>query len=650
MRLGLCAYFVGATTTPSIGAGDLLVIGSGSGTAGYLVCCAKRAKQASVSLATLTIFPGASIDAMADIVFTLPGATPQKEAGAADPAVSVRPMGSLFKQFSSLCYNAVVLELMERLGRTGENVFPTRGFGIEFCTYSHPLSHKLVARGDAMKGNTILRGALLLTGGNLFMRLCSMLFQVYLSREVGAAGLGLLQLISSVGMLAMSLGCSGVRIAAMYLPAEEYGLRRYFGVRRAVGCCLTYGLCTSVVAGIALLFSAGTLAQTLIGDARATSSLQIMALFLPFTCLCSVMAGYFTACAKIRQLVAIEIIEQLLSFLVTFLLLRLWAGQNAERACCAIVWGNSVGSVFDFFVMYAIYRRNQRPYPDPGEDLHMGSRLIRLCVPLALNDYLRTGLSTAEQLLIPYGLSQSGESYTASMAAYGTIHGMVFPLLMFPATILYSVSDLLVPELSRCRASKNQLRILRLTQRCLQLCLLFAGLLTGFFFSCAEPLGNLIYHSAEASRYIRLFAPLVVMLYLDAIVDGTLKGLAEQIACVRYNTLTSFLDVALLFVLLPRMGIGGYYFSFALTHLLNFCLSIGRLCKVTQFQIPFGQWCRVAGCVLAAAWLSQRLIPDGAAQWWILLVRGSCYAAVGLGLLWLTKKRQVPEKSLAAGA
>lgn len=36
------------------------------------------------------------------------------------------------------------------------------------------------------------------------------------------------------------------------------------------------------------------------------------------------------------------------------------------------------------------------------------------------------------------------------MAGYGTIHGMVFPILMFPAAILYSVSDLLVPELSRC--------------------------------------------------------------------------------------------------------------------------------------------------------------------------------------------------------
>ena len=89
----------------------------------------------------------------------------------------------------------------------------------------------------------------------------------------------------------------------------------------------------------------------------------------------------------------------------------------------------------------------------------MRKRLLRLSVPLALNDALRAGLNTAEQLLIPIGLARYGGSTEEAMAGYGTIHGMVFPILMFPAAILYSVSDLLVPELSRCRAMGRALRV-----------------------------------------------------------------------------------------------------------------------------------------------------------------------------------------------
>lgn len=40
-------------------------------------------------------------------------------------------------------------------------------------------------------------------------------------------------------------------------------------------------------------------------------------------------------------------------------------------------------------------------------------------------------------------------------------------------------------------------------------------------------------------------------------------------------------DVALLFVLLPRYGLGGYVFTFIAAHLVNFALSLRRLVRVT---------------------------------------------------------------------
>ncbi len=65
--------------------------------------------------------------------------------------------------------------------------------------------------------------ALLLTGVNLLLRMVGTSFQVYLSRHIGAAGIGLLQLVLSVGNLAMVAGIAGIRTATMYLTAEELG-------------------------------------------------------------------------------------------------------------------------------------------------------------------------------------------------------------------------------------------------------------------------------------------------------------------------------------------------------------------------------------------------------------------------------------------
>ena len=72
----------------------------------------------------------------------------------------------------------------------------------------------------------IFYSALLLTGVNLLLRLVSTSFQVHISARIGPEGVGLLQLVMSVGGLAMTAGIAGVRTATMYLTAEELGKKK----------------------------------------------------------------------------------------------------------------------------------------------------------------------------------------------------------------------------------------------------------------------------------------------------------------------------------------------------------------------------------------------------------------------------------------
>ncbi len=462
------------------------------------------------------------------------------------------------------------------------------------------------------KRGSIVRGTLLLTAVNLAMRAASMVFQVFLSRRVGTAGLGLLTLTMTVGVLAMTAGAGGVRVASMYLCAAEHSRGRPGGVNAAMQACLVYGLAVSSAVGAAVFALSGFLARSWLLDARAASSLRIIGAFLPVTCLWGVFGGYFTAVGKVGRLVAVELFERALSMALTAALLLTWAAGDTERSCMAIIGGSSVSSALSLAVIAALYRRD-RAHASGAAAPRMGRRLVKLAVPLGLADCLRSGLSTLEHLLIPRGLTGAGGSYESSLAAYGTIHGMVFPVLMFPACVLYSLSDLLVPELSGAAAAGRSRRIRGLTRRCLRTTMLFSCAVSGALLVSARPLGLLLYKSADAGRYLALFAPLVPMLYLDAIVDGMLKGLGEQVYCVRCNTLTSLIDVALLLALLPRYGIGGYFFSFTATHAVNFYLSIARLLRVTDYALAPGYLGRLgfsalgAGC---AAFFAAAALPD----------------------------------------
>ena len=102
----------------------------------------------------------------------------------------------------------------------------------------------------------------------------------------------------------------------------------------------------------------------------------------------------------------------------------------------------------------------------------------------------------------------------------------------------------------------------------------------------ANPLCQRLYGSDEAAKYLKWYTLLVPMLYCDAITDAITKGLGQQHICVRYNIVTSFLDVVFLYLLLPRYGMEGYFFSFLLTHLINFILSLRLLLRTTGLHLP----------------------------------------------------------------
>lgn len=453
-------------------------------------------------------------------------------------------------------------------------------------------------------------------------------FQVYLSGRIGAAGIGLLQLILSVAGLSFTMGAAGVRICAMYLSAEELGRGRPQGIHAVLSGCFQYSLVFSSLVALCLWHFAPWMSESWIGDLAAAPSLRTYALFLPIACLYGVMSGYFTAAGRIKDLVIVEFLEQGCSMAVTLLLLSRWAGTDVGRACRSVVTGGCAAALFSFCALMFLHRRSM---PSKGaERIPPYRKILRMALPLGLADDLRSGLNAIENLIVPRQLALYAGTVNA-MADYGVVCGMVFPVLMFPAAILFSLAELLVPELSRCAAGRRQVRVKYLARRSLRVALLFGLCAGGILFSGAETLGDLLYHNPAVGKYLRLYAPLVPMLYTDAIVDAMCKGLGQQNANVRYNTLTSFLDVTFLWFLLPRLGLSGYYFSFALTHALNFCLSLRRLILASGIRPRISLPLRAVLSAGATGFMTT-LLPrwDGLPG---ILLSGGCYLLL-LFLLW----------------
>ncbi|MDR1821341.1 MAG: oligosaccharide flippase family protein [Oscillospiraceae bacterium] len=436
---------------------------------------------------------------------------------------------------------------------------------------------------DSRRLRALLKNTALLTATSLFMRAIGMVFEVWLTRRIGASGIGLFQLVMSVSALAATVAISGIRFAATRLVAMQLGKESGRGVYFAMKKCLIYSVVCGSAAGALLFFFAPAIGTRAIGDARTVLSLRILALSLPCFSLSSVIQGYFTAVTRVLKQSVVAIIEQFIRIAVIFAALTNAASHDLEYACAIIVFGGVTGEIISFFLYYILYRFDRRQISSAkGSTEGVTREMFGIAVPLALSAYARTALTTLQHLLIPRGLKKFGQSSEGALASYGMISGMVFPVLMFPSALFYALAEMMVPELTDAETRGDYTKIKKLIKKTLLYCFVFSVIIMTAIMACSEFLGKSVYKTPDVARLIRQIAWLVPIMYLDGVTDGMLRGLGLQVYAMGVNIADSVISLVLVWWLLPRFGISGYVFMIFFTEIFNFILSIGKLYFVVK--------------------------------------------------------------------
>lgn len=443
----------------------------------------------------------------------------------------------------------------------------------------------------------ILNG-LLITAVSLLMRSISVSFNVYLSNTIGAVAMGVFTLVSTVYGFALTVATSGIGLAATRHIAEAAGENSADGKKPSVGCiikkCVSYALFFSISSALLLYFLAPYIGKEILCDERTVSSIKVLAISLPPIALSSVYSGYFIAVRRVYKNAIVTVFGQGVKIFSCIGLITILGASDVESACLSVVIGGTVAELGSFALQYILFlfekRKDTRKKRSADMEKTALKKVLGTALPVAFSSYARSALITIEHILIPRGLEKSGSSKDVSLAAYGTVHSMVFPLILFPSALSGSFAGLLVPEVTESFAQNDTDRIHRIIYRVFFAALTFAIGTAGIMMCFSYELSNTVYPTANAGKYILMIAPLIPVMYLDTSVDGILKGLGEQVYCMGVNIVDALLSVILVWLLLPKMGITGYILTVYFTETVNAALSIARLFTVTKVRPRIFQW------------------------------------------------------------
>ena len=468
-----------------------------------------------------------------------------------------------------------------------------------------------IHRGASMRnGQRFFRNAALLAGVQLFLRFITVSFNTYVSAKMGAEGMGLVTLVMSVYGLSVTVAASGVNLAAVRLSARAlsececedfaHGSAR---LRRVMRGCIAYSLLFGIGAAGILFSASEVIGIHLLGDTRTIPSLRVLAVSLPAISLSSALAGYFTGVRRVYKNALVSVLEQFVKIALTASALLLFAPAGIEYACLAVVGGAALAEGASMITAMLLYLRDslRRRRGEPHSLPSAFSQVFHTAFPVAVGAYARQGLVTAEHLAIPWGFRKNGASASSALASYGVLHGMVYPLIFFPSAVLGAFAGLLVPEFTEFQARGERDKIRTIAEKVMGTSLLFAIGTAGIFLSFAYDLGTSLYPGTDAALQLARIAPLIPVMYLDSAVDAMLKGLGEQVYCMRVNIADSLCCLLLVLLLIPRFGLAGYFFVQYTCELMNAALSISRLLQVTDLRPRVGRWViRPLLCVIFA--------------------------------------------------
>lgn len=429
---------------------------------------------------------------------------------------------------------------------------------------------------------TLITGTLLLTVAGVLTRIIGFFYRIFLSRLIGAEGLGIYQLISPVMSLGFAITAAGIQTSISRFVSMEVAKKNPTGVRLYIIIGLILSLFLSAVTSLFIWNYADFIASAWLGDARCAPLLTVLSLsFIP-SCIHACINGYYYGLKKTGVPALTQLIEQLARVGSVYVLYQIYLHEGRTAPLSITMWGIVLGEVASTLVSISIAKL---PKASSSHSLTIGActkNLIRMATPLTANRIVLNLFSSFENIMIPNRLKLFGYTNSEALGVYGILTGMAMSIIMFPSVITNSVSVLLLPAISEAKAAGDERLIRRTIAKTIKTCLLWGFFCTAGFLVTGDFLGNALFGNALAGTFITTLGWICPFLYLGSTLTSILHGLGYPGTTFVLNLVACGIRILFVLLAVPVYGIRSYLVGLLLSQAVLALLAVGILFAKTN--------------------------------------------------------------------
>lgn len=445
-----------------------------------------------------------------------------------------------------------------------------------------------------MNKNKVIKGTFILTTAGLITKIIGFYYRIFLSKTIGAEGMGLYQMIFPIYGLCFALSVSGVQTAISKYVAAKNASNDSAGMIDTLKTGLYISLFLSILSSFILYFSSGFIASDLLRDLRCKRLLQLAALSVPLGALHSCINSYYLGQRKTFIPGFTQLIEQIIRVFSVYVIATVLISSGVfpkdthltpEIAVIGLILGEAASSLISLLAIFM--EKDFKFFRKIPEKKVLHTNIISMAAPLTLNRVIMCVISSLEAILIPFYLQKYGLTQSNAISIYGVLTGMAMPFIFFPSTLTNAISSMILPSISEADAMGNMETISFATEKSIKYSLSIGIFCTGFFTVFGNELGVCIFDNYVAGAYITILAWLCPFLYLCATLASILNGLGCTKKTFRNNLTATIIRMAFIIFAIPNIGIKGYLFGILFSEIVCSALHIMALLKVCKIKYEF---------------------------------------------------------------
>lgn len=427
---------------------------------------------------------------------------------------------------------------------------------------------------------SLFKTVALITIFSIITRIAGFLFRIILSRTIGAEGVGLYQVASSVFMVLLTVISSGIPLIISRMNAGFIARKEKKKEGSLITIALVYTVLLSAILCLVVLIFKNLFAH-LFTDERCIEILLVLLPSLIFSAVYSVFRGalwgrdnYFALCIS-------EFYEQVVRIILG--VLAIGATLSAIENALNLAWTMTIACFLSMIFVILLFFYYGGSLGRVKKNIF--KPLLKQSTPITLMRVAGSFIQPLIALIIPSRLMVIGYTSSQALSLYGIAVGMTLPLLFVPTTIIGSLSTALIPDISKAVAQNDKTHIESRITSSIFFAMFISALFVPVYLGMGELAGLFLFDNVLSGTLLQASSWVLIPLGLTNISSALLNSLGlENKSFINFAVGAMVMFVALWFLPL-FLGINALIWGMGLNYVIVAFLNFRLLKKKTKVNI-----------------------------------------------------------------